>query len=374
MTDSSPFKATHTSADHWAHAAKACVDSLLPLPAGANLGFVYATDRLSEDFGSILAYLRQKTGIEHWVGSIGIGICGNDAEYFDRPGLAAMVGAIPEDSFRIFPSLAKGTDKLSDEIRAWMKRAPSVFGVVHADPENAEAPRLLQSLAAQGAGFLVGGLTSSRGALYQIAGRVTGGGVSGVLFAPGVAVATGQSQGCAPAGPVHTVTDAVENVVVALDGRKPIEVLKEDLGVKSARGLHALIGSIHAAFPVEGSDTGDYTVRTLVGADPVRGWLAVGGPVAAGDRIMFVRRDPKSAETDLVRMAGGLKRRIGGRPKAGLYISCIARGVGMFGREGREIELIREQLGDFPLVGFYAGGEISNARLYGYTGVLVLFL
>lgn len=374
MPEPVSFKAAHTAAEHWAHAAKACVDSLMPLPAGANLGFVYATDRLAEDFGSILAYLRQKTGIEHWVGSVGIGICGNDAEYFDRPGLAAMVGAIPEDSFRIFPALAKGSDELSEEIRAWMKQAPSVFGVVHADPENTESPKVLEALANQGAGFLVGGFTSSRGAFYQIAGRVTGGGVSGILFAPGVAVATGQSQGCVPAGPVRTVTDAVENVVVALDGRKPIEVLKEDLGVKNMRALQAMIGSIHAAFPVEGSDTGDYTVRTLVGADPVRGWLAVGGPVAAGDRIMFVRRDPKSAETDLTRMAESLKRRIGGRPKAGLYISCIGRGASMFGREGREIELIREQLGDFPLVGFYAGGEISNARLYGYTGVLVLFI
>ena len=374
MTVSQLFKATHAAADHWAHAAKACADSLLPLPAGANIGFVYATDRLAEDFGSILAYLRQKTGIEHWVGSVGIGICGNDAEYFDRPGLAAMVGALPEDSFRVFPALAKGTEELADETRAWMKSAPSVFGVVHADPENAESPKLLEALAKEGAGFLVGGFTSSRGPFYQVAGRVTGGGISGVLFAPGVAVATGQSQGCAPAGPTHTVTEAVENVVVALDGKKPIEILKEDLGVKNMRGLQATIGSIHAAFPVEGSDTGDYTVRTLVGADPVRGWLAVGGPVAAGDRIMFVRRDPKSAETDLARMAEGLKRRIGGQPKAGIYISCVGRGASMFGGEGREIALIREGLGDFPLVGFYAGGEISNSRLYGYTGVLVLFI
>ncbi len=374
MPEPVSFKATHTAADHWAHAAKACVDQLLPLPAGANLGFVYVTDRLVEDFGSILAYLRQKTEIEHWVGSVGIGICGNDTEYFDRPGLAVMVGAIPEGSFRVFPSIAKGTDELSDDIRAWIKSAPSAFGIVHADPENAATPKLIEALAADGAGFLVGGLTSSRGALYQIAGRVTGGGVSGVLFAPGIAVATGKSQGCSPAGPTHTVTDAVENVVVSLDGQKPIEVLKDDLGISDSRALQELSGSIHAAFPVAGSDTGDYTVRTLVGADPVRGWLAVGGAVSAGDRIMFVRRDPKSAEADLARMADDLKRRTGGRPKAGLYVSCIARGVGMFGREGRELALIRERLGDFPLVGFYAGGEISNARLYGYTGILVLFL
>ena len=46
----------------------------------------------------------------------------------------------------------------------------------------------------------------------------------------------------------------------------------------------------------------------------------------------------------------------------------------MFGEEGREMALIRAGLGAVPLVGFYAGGEISNNRLYAYTGVLVLFL
>ena len=33
-----------------------------------------------------------------------------------------------------------------------------------------------------------------------------------------------------------------------------------------------------------------------------------------------------------------------------------------------------QELGEFPLVGFFANGEISNNRLYGYTGVLTLFL
>jgi small ligand-binding sensory domain FIST len=30
-------------------------------------------------------------------------------------------------------------------------------------------------------------------------------------------------------------------------------------------------------------------------------------------------------------------------------------------------------LGDVPLVGFFAGGEIAGQRLYGYTGVLTVF-
>ena len=36
--------------------------------------------------------------------------------------------------------------------------------------------------------------------------------------------------------------------------------------------------------------------------------------------------------------------------------------------------MIQDLLGDFPLVGFFANGEIYNGRIYGYTGVLTLFL
>ncbi len=54
--------------------------------------------------------------------------------------------------------------------------------------------------------------------------------------------------------------------------------------------------------------------------------------------------------------------------------SCVARGPNLFGPDSEELKMIRDELGDIPLVGFFANGEISNNRLYGYTGVLALFL
>jgi small ligand-binding sensory domain FIST len=45
----------------------------------------------------------------------------------------------------------------------------------------------------------------------------------------------------------------------------------------------------------------------------------------------------------------------------------------LFGEPGAETALIREGLGEFPLIGFFANGEISRDRLYGHTGVLTLF-
>ncbi len=374
QTPMTPFSVAHAATDDWARAAKACADGLGGVPVEANLGFVYVTDALAEDLGSILTYLRQRTGIEHWVGGVGMGICAESEEYFDRPAVAVMAANLPEDGFSVIPTISKGTDELSAGQRAWMKRVSPRFGIVHVDPGNPDTPGLIEDLALAISGFLVGGLTSPRATGQQVAERVTGGGLSGILFAPEVKVATGLSQGCTPIGASHVISDCVDNVLLGLDGRRALEVFKEDVGDLLAHDLNRVAGYIHVAIPIEGSDTGDYMVRNLVGIDPVRGWLAVGGEIHPGGRLMFVRRDPKSAEADLVAMLEKLKRRLAGPPKGGVYISCVARGANMFGKEGREMALIRAGLGAFPLVGFYAGGEISNNRLYAYTGVLVLFL
>ena len=102
--------------------------------------------------------------------------------------------------------------------------------------------------------------------------------------------------------------------------------------------------------------------------------ISIGELIAAGDQIMFVRRDREAAEADLVRMLARLKRRAPAAPKGGLYFSCVARGPNLFGPGSAELAILRRELGAFPLVGMFCNGEISNNRLYGYTGVLALFL
>jgi len=367
------FKVAHAAADDWAHAAKACADGLGDGAKGATLGFVYVTDLLAGDLSSILTYLRQKTGVEHWVGTVGMGICAGQTEYFDRPAVAVMLATLPADGFCVFPSLTAGMRQLTAEQRAWIARTSPVLGLVHADPACEDLAGLIGEVAQASAGFLVGGITSSREAHHQVAGRVTGGGVSGVLFAPSVPVVTGLSQGCAPIGDSHEISDCLDNVLIGLDGQRALDVLKAEVGPALAADLSKVAGHIHAALPIAGSDTGDYLVRNLLGIDPARGWLAIGQPVEPGDRVMFVKRDPASAAEDLARMLERLKSRLDRPPRGAVYVSCIARGPNMFGKAGGETALIRRVLGDVPLVGFYANGEISYNRLYAYTGVLTLF-
>ena len=198
-------------------------------------------------------------------------------------------------------------------------------------------------------------------------------GISGLLLTPEVSVATALTQGCIPIGPVRRIDEARDNVVMAIDGRPALSVFYDDIGPDLARDPRALGGVIFAGLPVPGSDTGDYLVRNLLALDPRQGWIVLGAEVAPGEPIVFCRRDPDSARADLVRMLKQLSGRLTGPPKAGIYVSCIARGVALFGEPGVETGLIRETLGDFPLIGFFANGEISRDRLYGHTGVLTLF-
>ncbi len=89
---------------------------------------------------------------------------------------------------------------------------------------------------------------------------------------------------------------------------------------------------------------------------------------------MFCGRDAASAEADLLRMLREIKKNLSAPPRGGIYFSCIARGPNLFGPGSRELKLIQAELGSLPLGRFFGNGEISNDRLYGYTGVLTLFL
>jgi small ligand-binding sensory domain FIST len=193
------------------------------------------------------------------------------------------------------------------------------------------------------------------------------------MFADDVTVATRLTQGCSAIGPKRVITQAQRNIIIKIDNRPALDVLKEDVGERLARDLNRLGGVIFAGLPIAGTDTGDYLVRNLVGIDPERGIVAIGDMVENGQAIMFCRRDTASATEDMSRMLESMKKGLYTRPRGGVYYSCLGRGTNLFGPDSEELQMIKAAFGDFPLVGFFGNGEISHNRLYGYTGVLTLF-
>jgi small ligand-binding sensory domain FIST len=308
--------------------------------------------------------------VRSWVGSVGIGVLGTGTEYLDEPAMAVLLADFPQGEFSVFSGKARSPQPGT---RTPSGAGAAHFAVVHGDPNTEDMPELIEDMSMKVAsGFLVGGLSSSRGDAYQIADEVLRGGLSGVVLSDRIDVATRLTQGCSPVGPRHVITEAQRNILVTLDGRPALEVFKEDIGATAARDLRRASAYLHAALPVTGSDTGDYLVRNVMGVDPQNNLLAIGAQVETGQSVMFCKRDGDTAREDLERMLGSITAERG-RPRGALYYACVGRGAQMFGRKSLEMEILRDALGDVPLAGFACNGEISHDRLYGYTGVLALF-
>lgn len=358
----------------------------------ANLGFVYFTEAYAAHAEELLAWCRAQTGVTDWVGSVGIGIAASGAEYMDEPALVMLVGWLPPGSFQVFsgrmrpPALTARTAS-----GAWAAQT----ALVHADPGTPDLPDLIDDMAGKvRSGSLFGGLSSSRGTLVQIANGCLSGGLSGAVFGSEVPVLTRVSQGCNPLGAVHVVTRGEDNLIATLDDRPALDVLLEDyhleahVAAPAAAPREVLLRAARntlCGFLPEGPDDkpvrwGEAEVRHLIGVDPHNRVLAVAEHVATGARLQFCQRNGVAARLDLVRAVSELRDACedleGGLAavRGALYVSCVGRGAALFGRQAAELDIIRAHLGDIPLAGFFANGEIAGSRLYGYTGVLTLFV
>ena len=371
------FKATCASGENWQSVAAQCLKNLGTEPTTANLGFLYITDPLAPYLNNLLEELRKHTGIKDWIGTVGAGICYTGLEVYDEPAAAIMLTTLPEDSYRLLPAGMEAMSTMLEENRNWIAEQAVHFGIVHGDPRNTHIAQIIESLSNElDPGFLVGGLTSASDDTFQqqIAGQLYEDGLSGVLLSSSIPVISGLTQGCTPLAARHTITRSDGNILAEIDGRPALDVFKEDIGEVLAKDLSRVAGYIYIGLPVPGSDTGDYLVRNLMGIDPDEKLLAIGDNLEDETPIMFCRRDGDTAREDMIRMLMDLRKRAHGPIKGGVYYTCLGRGRHQFGEDSEELKLIQEQLGDFPLVGFFANGEISHNRLYGYTGVLTLFL
>jgi small ligand-binding sensory domain FIST len=368
------FQYGHSSGASAEALVEDCLSQIGPIPETANLGFIYATDSLAHNLDGIVTSLKRETGIPHWTGTVGLGVNALGREYYEAPALAIMIAAFPESAYRTIPLQRSDIGGLVDVTRGWLNQNENYFGLLHGDPTNPDTHRLISMLADHlPNSFFVGGLSSSHNWNPQVADNVCSGGISGVLFSSDVPLVTSHTQGCTPVAGMHTITECKQNIIITLDDRPALEVLVEDAGEVIARDLQRLGGYIFVGLHVPGSDTGDYLVRNLMGIDPDQQLIAVGEYMHKGGNIMFCRRDGNTAHNDMLRMLKDIKQRLPATPKGAIYVSCTARGRNQFGDDSEELKLIRSALGDLPLVGFFANGEIYHNRLYGYTGVLTVF-
>lgn len=333
------------------------------------LGFVYGTDMLAAQFEAAIDRLRRGTGIDTWIGTVGMGVMAGAHAAFETPALAVMTAAFPVDSTRLIEPAAAG---LPADLAAWSAARGGGVAVAHGDARDGDLADRLDDLSGLAGCFVVGGLGSSRVRLRHSAGRVGTGPLSGVVLAPELVAAVGLTQGCSPLGTGrHLISKAEGGLIEKLDDRPALEVLQLDLERLPLQARERAARRLHAALPIAGRGESDYLVRDLVGIDPANGTIAIAGEAEPGRELIFVRRDLEGATADLRRMASRA-RAAAPAARAALYFSCIARGPHLFPGLDGELDVLRAEIGDIPLAGLFCDGEIFDARLYGYTGVLAL--
>lgn len=427
------FSFAHATHPQWRLCAGLVIAQLkaqMAMPAHAaqpSLGLVYFTDHYAASAQDLLNLLREELpGVKDWAGTVGVGIASNNVEYFDEPAMAVMLLDLPHESYRIFSGVAP----LSSSADFLPHSA-----LVHADGRTPDLAELLRELAGRlGSGYLFGGLAASRQAAPQVAWRgsdgkrspsagVFEGGLSGVAFSADVSIVSRVTQGCQPirladgsTAKTHRITKSDGHVVIELDGEPALDVLLDELAVSLSEPQRAT-QSLRQTFvglslPAERSNRhrhlgAETRIRHLVGLDPLRRGVAVADYAPEGSELVFCERNAQAARRDLMRIAAEIRDELEPEdafelsssqgdnainsvavsadsiPAMGLkdsktilgaiYVSCAGRGGPHFGGESAELQILRHALGDVPLVGFFAGGEIAHQNVYGYTGVLTVF-
>ena len=361
------FRHAHASAGDARTVVRLLLDRLGPGPYPRGPGFLYFTEALASVAGAILRGLRESTGVERWVGSVGVGVIGGGIEYLDQPAASVLLADWAGDDYRVFSGKSRPP---RTDARTATGATAAQFAIVHADPATPDIPDLIEDMSTKvESGFVVGGLSSAGGGdTWQVADEVLQGGLSGLVVSSAVRVATRLTQGCSPLPGRHVVTEGERNVIVAIDGRPALDVFREVAGVRAEADLARAARTTLVGLPVRGADSGrDYLVRDIVGIDPRAKVVAIGAEVERGMPLLFCRRDGASARADLERMLDDLVPALPGPPLGALYFSCLGRGEHMFGERSVEAGIVSRRLGDVPLAGFFAAGETARplVRLHG---------
>ncbi|WP_066273128.1 FIST signal transduction protein [Hydrogenophaga palleronii] len=422
------FPYAHATHPQWRMAAALVLAQLraqMALPdyaAAPSLALLYITDHYVDEAQAILEHLSAELPeVTDWAGTVGVGIASNNVEYFDEPALCVMLCDLSPDQYRVFsgvaPLSASGRTGSADGFFAHT-------ALVHADAATTDLTELVAEMAERThSGYVFGGVAASRGQSVQFslgsAGNLNGqgaasgvfhGGLSGVAFGPEVGLVSRVTQGAQPVDRERTVTASDNNLVLTLDEEPALDVLLRERVISLDQPEHAMprlratlvglsppAGETSEVVPrVRGQFGTEVLVRHLIGLDPGRRGIAIADVVPAGTRLAFCERNVQAARADLVRVCAEVReelepeelplalasslasdvdagphpaRRIAGA----VYVSCSGRGGPHFGNPSAELQIVRRALGDVPLVGFFAAGEIAHHRLYGYTGVLTVF-
>ncbi|MDQ4132006.1 MAG: FIST C-terminal domain-containing protein [Actinomycetota bacterium] len=331
-------------------------------------------DALADAAAAVRATLQPGT----LLGCGAVAIVGGSREVEREPAVSLWAGRTgPLSAFHL--TLAATPDGQS--FTGWPDEIPDDASalLLIADPFSFPSDALLARLANDRPGLpVVGGQASAAqrpgGNRLVIDDRVVTQGAVGAFLGPRVKAATVVSQGCRPVGNPFVITKAEQNVVYELAGRPALERLQEVAGELSEDDRRTMAELVQLGQVIDERKLefhrGDFLVRSVIGADPESGALAVGDMVEVGSTAQFQIRDAESADEDLRQLVSGHSA------DAALLFTCNGRGVRLFGTPDHDAQVVSESLDGAPIAGMFCAGELGPIGgrnfLHGFTASMIL--
>ena len=327
------------------------------------------------------------------LGCSGGGIIGANHEVEQGPALSltgAVLPAVRLVPFHIdmneFPEAGASPEEWHSLVGVPPEERPSLLLIV--DPFTCDAGPLVAGLDRAYPGALkVGGLASGTrepgSTRLFLGGQSWRTGAVGLALTGNVVVDAIVAQGCRPIGTPMLVTRCEGNVLLRLNERPPLEVLRELHQTLDSRDQalfrHSLFIGIEMKQDQVEYQQGDFLIRNIAGVDPQSGAIAVGATLRPYQAVQFHLRDALTAAEDLTRHLERYRAGSAGAasPQGALLFSCLGRGMHLYGRPDHDTSLFEGALGSIPLGGFFCNGEIGpvggTTFLHGYTSAFALF-
>ena len=347
-------------------------------PAPPDLALLFVTPHHLGAVGDIAAAVREALRPRTLLGCAAIAIVGGSREVEQAPAVSLWAGRTgPVTPFHLQMSATPDGQSFT----GWPDDIPDDASalLLLADPFTLPADELLQRMANDRPGLpVVGGLASAAqqpgGNKMVIDDRIVSQGAVGAFLGSGVQAATVVSQGCRPVGNPFVVTRAERNVVFELAGRPALDRLQEVAGSLSEDDRELMAELVQLGRVIDENKTefgrGDFLVRSVIGADPESGALAVGDLVEVGSTAQFQVRDARSADEDLRHLVSGKSA------DGALLFTCNGRGIRLFGTPDHDAGVLSETLAGVPVAGMFCAGELGPIGgrnfLHGFTASVVL--
>lgn len=357
-------------------------------PGDIDALFVFASPHYIGKLDRVAADLHQCLEPGTIVGSAAETVIAGDREFENEPAIVALAIRWPGAHFRTFHLSHEQLEGLVEEsaFREHLnlpENADPNF-ILFGDPFSFPVTDFLSELHQSFPGSnIVGGMASAGDKpgknVLLFDGHPMHFGLVGVALWGDVQFDSVVSQGCRPIGRHMVVTRAEENVIQAIGGRPPLQVVNEmiqqcpkrDVELMKKRGL--LVGRVIDEQRPKFTQ-GDFLIRNPLGFDRDSGALVINDLIRIGQTIQFQVRDAGSAARDLEEM---LEPKSGDPFAGALLFSCNGRGTRLFAQQDRDAKTVRDTLGAPPLAGMSCAGEIGPIGgvpfLHGHTACLGLF-